>query len=100
MRPRTPAISARWYGAALRLVGGADRELLMKLAGAESEAGRLEESRRALLEALVLTPAGVERIGLVASCAAVEHWLGRHEDAVKKAKQRLMMPRFVQHIAG
>ena len=84
VRPRTPAISARWYGAALRLVGGADRSLLIELAGAESEAGRLEESRRALLEALVLTPDGPERVRLVASCAAVEHWLGRHEDARRR----------------
>jgi DNA-binding CsgD family transcriptional regulator len=88
--PQTPGTAAEWYGAALRLLpdGDADRRraLLKDLAGAESAAGRLEESRRVLLEALELTPdrASAEHIGLVAECAAAEHWLGRHEDARRR----------------
>ena len=90
VRAQTPATAARWYDAALRLVTGPQRELrralLEDLAGAESAAGRLEESRRVLLEALVLAPerSSPEHIRLVAECAAVEHWLGRHEDARRR----------------
>lgn len=92
IRPRTPASAARWYGAALRLASGAEldpavggetrRAILADLASAEAAAGRLEKSRRALLEALMLAdPASAEYVSLVTRCAAVEHWLGRHEDA-------------------
>jgi ATP/maltotriose-dependent transcriptional regulator MalT len=90
VRPQTPATAARWYAAALRLVPGIDRDrrrgLLEDLASAESAAGRLEESRRALLEALVLAPdrGSAEHTRLVAGCAAVEHWLGRHDDARRR----------------
>jgi DNA-binding CsgD family transcriptional regulator/tetratricopeptide (TPR) repeat protein len=90
VRPQTPASAARWYEAALRLLPGPQAErrraLLEDLAGAESAAGRLEESRRALLEALVLAPdrGSPEHLRLVAGCAAVEHWLGRHEDARRR----------------
>ena len=90
MRPQTPATAARWYEAALRLLPGPNAErrrgLLEDLAGAESAAGRLEESRRALLEALVLAPdrGSPEHLRLVAGCAATEHWLGRHEDARRR----------------
>ena len=90
VRTRTPATAARWYAAALRLLPGPERELrralLGDLAGAESAAGRLEESRRVLLEALVLAPerSSPEHIRLVAECAAVEHWLGRHEEARRR----------------
>ena len=90
VRAQTPATAARWYGAALRLVSGPQHELrrslLEDLAGAESAAGRLEESRRVLLEALVLAPdrSSPEHIRLVAECAAVEHWLGRHEEARRR----------------
>ena len=90
VRPQTPASAARWYEAALRLLPGPNAErrraLLEDLAGAESAAGRLEESRRALLEALVLAPdrGSPEHLRLVAGCAATEHWLGRHEDARRR----------------
>ena len=76
VRPQTPATAARWYEAALRLLPGPNaerrRSLLEDLAGAESAAGRLEESRRALLEALVLAPdrGSPEHLRLVAGCAA------------------------------
>ncbi|WP_028067831.1 helix-turn-helix transcriptional regulator [Solirubrobacter soli] len=90
VRPQTPASAAHWYGAALRLLPGPNAErrraLLEDLAGAEAAAGRLEESRRALLEALVLAPdrGSPEHLRLVAGCAATEHWLGRHEDARRR----------------
>ena len=94
VRPRTPASAARWYEAALRLVAGAEldpavggtrRAILGDLARAEAAAGRLERSRRAVLEALVLVdPASEESVRLVTACAAVEHWLGRHEDARRR----------------
>ena len=95
VRAQTPATAARWYAAALRLLAGQEpqrrRALLEDLAGAESAAGRLEESRRVLLEALVLTPerSSPEHIRLVAECAAVEHWLGRHDDARRRLRSAL-----------
>ncbi|MDA0166068.1 DUF2791 family P-loop domain-containing protein [Solirubrobacter ginsenosidimutans] len=90
VRPQTPASAARWYEAALRLLPGPNAErrrcLLEDLAGAESAAGRLEESRRALLEALALAPdrGSPEHTRLVAGCAATEHWLGRHDEARRR----------------
>lgn len=100
IRPRTPASAARWYEAALRLASGAEldpavggearRAILKDLAQAEAAAGRLEKSRRALLEALVLVdPASPELVTLVTRCAAVEHWLGRHEDARRRLQAAL-----------
>ena len=94
VRPRTPASAARWYEAALRLVAGAELDPAVggpaarssaTSPGAEAAAGRLERSRRAVLEALVLVdPASEESVRLVTACAAVEHWLGRHEDARRR----------------
>jgi ATP/maltotriose-dependent transcriptional regulator MalT len=83
-----PAIAARWYQAALRLLPegprGVERRsgLLAPLAGAFAAVGELEGSRETLLEALGLPAASPEaRIRLVTSCAAVEHLLGYHSDA-------------------
>ncbi len=84
---QTPATAARWYSTALRLLGS-DRSLLEALARAESAAGRLEESRRALLEALRLAE-GADYVRLVVECAAVEHWLGRHDDARRRLHSAL-----------
>ena len=67
---------------------GSDRSLLEALARAESAAGRLEESRRALLEALRLAE-GADYVRLVVECAAVEHWLGRHDDARRRLHSAL-----------
>ena len=53
------------------------------LASALRSIGELERCREVLLETIELVGAGDEprRIELTAWCAAVEHWLGRHEDA-------------------
>ena len=87
---RAPATAARWLQAAVRLVPeegepGSQRrvELLMELADAQRASGRLEACRMTLLQALD----GVDpedtgrRVALVTDCAAVEHWLGLHDEA-------------------
>ncbi len=87
---RAPATAARWLQAAVRLVpeeGGPETErrvgLLMELADAQRASGRLEACRLTLLQALdVVDPGdGARRAALVTDCAAVEHWLGLHEEA-------------------
>ncbi len=86
--PRTPALSARWYAAALRLLpSGSEVEaqrigLLIAMATALGGSGQLQESRSALTEVLERLPAGhPARVRIVAYCAAVEHLLGRHPEA-------------------
>jgi DNA-binding CsgD family transcriptional regulator len=85
--PRAPSAAARWFEAALRLLPAEDRrrqvEVRIALAGTLRSLGELERCRATLLEALELLPAGAaaERVELTARCAAVEHWLGRHDDA-------------------
>ena len=53
------------------------------LASALRSLGELERSRAILLEAIELLPAerSLRRVELTASIAAVEHWLGRHDEA-------------------
>ena len=85
--PRAPAAAARWFAAALRLVPAGDRvrqsEVRVALASALRSAGELERCRETLLEAAELLPpdAAARRVELTTLCAAVEHWLGRHDDA-------------------
>ena len=85
--PRAPAAAVHWFEDALRLLPSDDRErqigVLAALARAQRSLGELERCRATLLEALELLPAGADahRIELTARCAAVEHWLGRHDDA-------------------
>src|SRR5438105_14128478 len=83
-----PAIAARWYRAALRLLPSgreADHKKLgvqVPLAGALCSSGQLTEGRVVLLEALEQAPEpGALRVRLTASCAAIEHLLGRHSEA-------------------
>ena len=87
---RAPATAARWLQAAVRLVpeeGGPEVErrvgLLMELADAQRASGRLEACRITLLQALdVVDPQDTaRRAALVTDCAAVEHWLGLHDEA-------------------
>ena len=65
----------------------ADRErqvdLRVALASAQRSLGELERCRATLLDAAErLAPEdAVRRVELTARCAAVEHWLGRHDDA-------------------
>jgi DNA-binding NarL/FixJ family response regulator len=85
--PRAPAAAARWFEAALRLLpsGDAERqtEVRLALAGALRSSGELERCRETVLEALELLggATGERHVELMALCAAVEHWLGRHEAA-------------------
>jgi DNA-binding CsgD family transcriptional regulator len=86
--PRAPALAARWYAAAMRLLPdgpGAEPqriELLIARATALGGSGQLEASRDALCEVLDRLPADApDRVAVIAYCAGVEHLLGRHRDA-------------------
>jgi DNA-binding NarL/FixJ family response regulator len=84
---RAPAVAARWFRATLRLLRASDTErqvdVRVALASALRALGELEQCRTTLLEAIELLPteARERRVELTALCAAIEHWLGRHEDA-------------------
>jgi DNA-binding CsgD family transcriptional regulator len=106
---RAPAIAARWFEAALRLLGAplpdeagplAPRHelvppghdlpevdparrlaLLVPLAGALAATGRLERALDALVAALALVELPDLRVRLIAACAACENLLGRHAAA-------------------
>jgi DNA-binding NarL/FixJ family response regulator len=87
--PRAPAAAARWFEAALRLLPAADTERQVQLRVSLASAQRsvdLESCRATLLAAMeMLAPdAGARRVELTALCAAVEHWLGRHDDAHRR----------------
>ena len=87
--PRAPAVAVRWFAATLRLLRSSDErqvDVRVALASALRAVGELEQCRTALLEAIDLLPrgAGERRVDLTALCAAVEHWLGRHEDAHRR----------------
>ena len=58
----------------------------MALASALRSIGELDRCRATLLEAIDLLPADAvaRRVELTALCAAVEHWLGRHEEAHRR----------------
>jgi DNA-binding CsgD family transcriptional regulator/tetratricopeptide (TPR) repeat protein len=77
---RAPAIAARWYEAALRILpADGDRlSLLTALATAHASFGRFEPARAALLEAVELAP---DDIALVTQTAGVERVLGDHTRA-------------------
>ncbi len=85
--PRAPATAARWYQAALRLLphDQIERRLGLLVATATSlvSAGLLADARATLLDAVDLLPPAMAavRVRLIASCAALEHLLGRHRDA-------------------
>jgi tetratricopeptide (TPR) repeat protein len=84
---RAPDAAVHWFEATLRLLGSEDLErqvaVRVSLADALRSLGELDRCRTTLLEALDLLPADAvaQRAELTARCAAVEHWLGRHEDA-------------------
>ena len=87
--PRAPAAAARWYEAALRLLPAADVERQVELRVALASAQRsldLEACHATLLEAMNVlgAGAGARHVELTALTAAVEHWLGRHEDAHRR----------------
>ena len=82
-RRQAPALVHRGAAAAaaVRASGGADRAA-QRLAAALAATGEFAGSRAALLESLALTPdsAGTT-VRLTAACAAVEHLLGRSDEA-------------------
>ncbi|HEV7774493.1 MAG TPA: AAA family ATPase [Conexibacter sp.] len=87
---RAPATATHWFETALGLLPAGDRErqsnLRVSLASALRSLGELERCRTTLLEAIELLPADAVagRVELTTRCAAVEHWLGRHEDAHRR----------------
>ena len=83
---RAPTVAVQFYEAALALVPDGRRgELLVSLALALAAAGRLEDSRAALVEALERTPS----LELAIATARVETQLSRHAEA----RQRLLAAR-------
>jgi len=85
---RAPAVAARWYAAARRLLtdGPAEEERRIELQVAEATAlrgcGELAASQATLDDLLERLPAAhPARVRVVAWCAAVEHLLGRHRHA-------------------
>jgi len=81
---RAPATAARWYGAALRLLGDRSNRtrrvgLIVSLAVALHAVGRTTQSREVLSEALELVPSemAVERARILVHIARVDHDLGR-----------------------
>jgi DNA-binding CsgD family transcriptional regulator/tetratricopeptide (TPR) repeat protein len=87
---RAPAAAARWFEAALRLLPASDeqRQIDVRVALSSSlrSLGELDRCRAALLEAIELLPvdAVARRVELTTQCAAVEHWLGRHDEAHRR----------------
>jgi ATP/maltotriose-dependent transcriptional regulator MalT len=93
---RTPAVAARWFAAALRLLpDGASPperiELLGALAGALAATGRFDAARSALVECIESAPPEAIglRVELTVGCAAVEQLLGRLGAAHARLEQAL-----------
>ena len=83
-----PASAARWFDEALRILAETaphERrvELLQGRAAALTAVGRLDDSRRALLDAIAIVPTDSFRLqaDLARACAGVESMLGLHEQA-------------------
>ena len=83
-----PESSARWFGAALRLLPqnapAPDRvELLLARAGALAAAGHFADGHEALLGALAIVPGQATSLCMAAAtaCSGVERQLGRYEQA-------------------
>ena len=93
VQPRAPATAAEWWKAALALLPRpeerpgrpelADRRLglLIPYAAASGSRGDLLAALGALEEAVGLMPTGQGRVALQASCATIEHGLGRFDAA-------------------
>ncbi|MFN2504251.1 MAG: hypothetical protein ABR540_08475 [Acidimicrobiales bacterium] len=81
-----PSVAARWFRSALRLLpenAAPDErvEVLTAAAAALATAGRLEEARSELLQALKLAADHDVRVRIIATCAGVEQQLGRQQEA-------------------
>jgi DNA-binding NarL/FixJ family response regulator len=93
---RTPATAARWFAAALRVLGESGPldqrvELLIALAGAQGATGQFAEARAVLLEGLSLLPADAlpRRVTLTAACAGIEQLLGLHAESYRRLVEAL-----------
>ncbi len=107
---RAPAVAARWFEAALRLLDAPACEyspgptpaaapspidptrrltLLVPLSAALAATGRLERALEALVAALALVDLPDLRVRLIAACAACENLLGRHEAAHARLRHAL-----------
>ncbi len=93
---RAPAIAARWYAAALRLMPASTEPaerigLLAAMATAQGSAGMLEQSRQTLLEVLDTLPPELEpmRARILPFLAVVGHMLGRHGEATALLRRAL-----------
>jgi len=93
---RAPGLAARWYAAALRLLPegpeAAEQRLALMVAQAtaHSGSGELAESRDVLHDVLDrMPPESPARLPIVASCAGVEHLLGRHGAAQARLEAAL-----------
>ncbi len=87
-RASTAASAARWYGAALRLLGDdvrARAALLVPMGCALAAAGQFRDAREALLEAQGVTPS----LELTVAIAQVETELGRYADARRRLRLAL-----------
>jgi ATP/maltotriose-dependent transcriptional regulator MalT len=102
-----PVTAADWFAAAIRLLppgaesAGRRLQLLAARATALGATGQLVAASRALQETLDLVPPSevALRVSLTAACAAVEHLLGRHEDAstrLRRALQDIAHPRSLE----
>jgi ATP/maltotriose-dependent transcriptional regulator MalT len=89
LRSPAPAAAARFYGAALRVLGERSEDrarriaLQSRLADAQAASGDPAGARRTLTEALATAPDG-ERLALTVALANQEWWLGGHEDARRR----------------
>lgn len=93
---KAPAIAARWYTAALRLMpddydSSQRTGLLVALATAEGSAGQLEKSRDTLKEVLETLPPELEplRLRVLPFLALVGHMLGRHGESTAMLRRTL-----------
>jgi ATP/maltotriose-dependent transcriptional regulator MalT len=97
-----PESAARWFGGALRLLPettpAQDRaELLLAQAGALAAAGHFVDSHEAVLKAVAIVPDESSALSttITTTCAGVERFLGRYEQAharLEMALRRLPEP--------
>jgi hypothetical protein len=95
-----PATAARALGAALRLLSAGDQRWFVierRLADSLMAAGRPADGHAVLVAALERAPEET-RLGLTASIANAETWLGRHDEAPgvgwrSRARRSLRRPR-------
>ena len=94
-----PATAARWYEAALRLLGdepAVRAELLAPLGLALAAAGRFDAAREALDEAYALAPS----VEVAVACARVDTELGRYADARRRLQPEQHRPQVALELAA